>query len=198
MGNAMWWPRDPIAGPWVPIVTVVGTLIAACVSLISAFAGSRLLKSVEGYRKTLWIALVAIAAFGPVGLALTPPLVARRMARNEQIAAARLASLQRAAQRTLAAASSPRELCDGSRLRRNYTGRAFSDEDWQRITGNYVKQDGYFFMIYCQEKSGYMIDTNPVRDGQDGTHRFCVDDSGKFGCGMQWNRSRYQCLPCAK
>ena len=65
------------------------------------------------------------------------------------------------------------------------------------MTGNYVEQDGYFFMIYCRDGTGYVIDAMPARDGQDGgTRRFCADESGKIGCGMTWNRSRHACVPC--
>jgi hypothetical protein len=196
IGYAIWWPRDPIAGPWVPVVVTIGTVAAAVIALISAFAGSRLSVPGERARKTAWFALLATAAFGPTCLALTPPLVARRVAQNERLAAKRLTSLQRAVERTVAASASPGRLCDGSVLARNYSGLPFSDEDWRRITGNYVKQDGFVFMIYCQEQAGYVIDAHPARDGEDGTRRFCVDESGKLGCGTKWNRSRNACVPC--
>src|ERR1700730_5077771 len=78
----------------------------------------------------------------------------------------------------------------------NYSGPHFGDEDWQRITGNYVSQDGYFFMVYCREKAGDTIDADPVRDGVDGSRRFCMDESGRLGCAMEWNGSRHNCLPC--
>ena len=80
---------------------------------------------------------MGIAAFGPICLALTPPLVARRVARNERLAEKRFTSLQRAVKHTLAA--SPALFCAGPVLARNYFGPPFSNVDWRRITGNYVK-----------------------------------------------------------
>ena len=67
----------------------------------------------------------------------------------------------------------------------------------RRITENYVKQDGYFFMLYCRERGGYTIDAMPVRDKGDGTRHFCIDESGRLGCGMEFNGSRYACTPCS-
>jgi hypothetical protein len=122
--------------------------------------------------------------------------VARRVVRNERLAEERFKSLQRAVEQTLAA--NPAFLCAGPLLARNYFGPPFSNADWRRITGNYVKQDGYFFMIYCRQTTGYTINAVPARDGEDGRRRFCADESGKVGCDMQWNRSRYACVPCKK
>ena len=194
VGYAIWWPRDPIAGPWVPIVVLVITGVAAVVAIVGAWIGARLPVPDRKLRRAAWFALVGIAASGSVCLALTPPLVARRVARNERLAEKRLTSLQRAVQHTLAA--TPDHVCAGPLLARNYFGPPFSNVDWRRMTGNYVKQDGYFFMIYCRDGTGYVIDAMPARDGQDGTRRFCADESGKIGCGMKWNRSRHACVPC--
>lgn len=196
IGFAIWWPRDPIAGPWVPIVVTVSTGVAAILALISGFVGSRMSARDGRTRTTAWIALVIIPAFGLTCLALTRPLVTRRIAINEHHAAERLTSLRRTVERTLGTRADQAQFCDGSLLKRNYSGLPFSDEDWRRITGNYVKQDGYFFMIYCREKAGYVLDVQPARDGQDGRRHFCADESGKIGCGMKLNRSQHVCEPC--
>jgi hypothetical protein len=83
----------------------------------------------------------------------------------------------------------------------------FSDEDWRVIADNYVRQDGYTFihqdgysyMVYCREKAGgYTIAAFPARDQGDGTRQFCADESGRLGCRMEWNGSRFGCLPCKK
>jgi len=118
------------------------------------------------------------------------------VARNERLAEERFKSLQQAVEQTLAANSNRALLCAGPLLARNYFGPPFSNVDWRRITGNYVKHDGYLFMIYCRKGTGYTIDAMPARDGEDGTRRFCADESGNVGCGMKWNRARYACVPC--
>lgn len=141
---------------------------------------------------------MAATAYGPICLALTPPLVARRIVSIGRLAEERITSLQRSVELTLAAGSSPARICDGSLLAKNYSGPPFTDEDWRRITGNYVQQDGYMFMIYCRESKGYVISADPARHYQDGTRRFCADESGNIGCGMTSNRSRHICVPCGK
>ena len=105
-------------------------------------------------------------------------------------------SLKKAVEITRAESDGASKICDGTALERHYTGPPFSDADWQRIAGNYVKQDGYFFMIYCHEKGGYTIDALPARPAGDGTRHFCTDESGKLGCRREWDGSRNKCLPC--
>ena len=129
---------------------------------------------------------------------MTPLLVAHRVARNDRMAAERFESLKNAVERTLAEAGNPERVCDGQTLRRHYSGPPFSKEDWSRITGNYVQEDGYSFMVYCREKNGYTIDANPFGGKGYGTRRFCTDESGKIGCGLDRNRSRYACVACPR
>lgn len=137
-------------------------------------------------------------AFGPVALALTSPLVAYRVRVNDQVAALRFESLKDAVEQTASGPKHQVGVCDGSTLKRHYSGPPFSEKDWQRITGNYVKQDGYFFMVYCREQGGYTIDAMPARNKGDGTRHFCIDESSRLGCGMKFNSSRYGCTPCSR
>jgi hypothetical protein len=149
-------------------------------------------------RHAIWAVFLACVAIGPVTLALTPPLVQRRIAHNEQFASERSMSLKRAVETARAEPDGASKICDGTALERYYAGRPFSDTDWRRITGNYVKQDGYFFMVYCREKGGYTIDAVPARPVGDGTRQFCTDESGKVGCRREWDGSRNKCRPCAQ
>jgi len=136
------WPRIQKAAVAIPLFVTLGTVATAIVVLPSAFVGSRLSVRHHTLHNAAWFALIMTAAFGPTCLALTPSFVARRVARNEQIAADRFTSLQRAVERTFGARFDRAEICDGSILKQNYSGPPFTDEDWRRITGNYVKQGG--------------------------------------------------------
>jgi hypothetical protein len=198
LGSAIWWPSDPIAGPLVPVLTAVTTVLAIVVSVVAGFASRKVVTLQKINRRGLWVALIGCLTLGPIALALTPPLVAYRIARNDRVAAVRFTSLKNAVEGTRAEAGDRRRICDGSTLKRHYSGPSFSNEDWRRITGNYVEQDSYFFMVHCNEKNGYTIDASParLRGGTRGTRRFCTDESGQLSCAMEWNRSRYACLPC--
>jgi hypothetical protein len=195
---AIQWPSDPIAGTLVPYSIAVNTVLAFLVSLLTGLVGRRLSVSNARHRRAILIVLLGFVAFGPAMLAMTAPLVRRRLARNDRLASERFTSLRRAVQRTAAEAADPMGICDGSLLQQNYVGPTFSREDWRRITGNYVKQDGYFFMVYCREKGGYTIDAQPIGDRGYGTRHFCADESRMLGCRVDWNGSRYQCLSCTK
>jgi hypothetical protein len=191
-------PSDGIANSYVPFEIVAETLASSLVALLAGLVGRRLSISNKNARLAVWLALVCCVAFGPAGLAMTPLLVAHRVARNDRMAAERFESLKNAVERTLAEAGNPERVCDGQTLRRHYSGPPFSKEDWSRITGNYVQEDGYSFMVYCREKNGYTIDAHPFVGKGYGTRRLCTDESGKIGCGLDWNRSRYACVACPR
>lgn len=192
--------EDLIGNGYVGYFIILAVSISGALSLIAALVGRKLSSKVEEHRRVAWIAFGCCVAFGPMAALLTHPLVARRMAGNERIAAERFKSLNSAAQRTRAETGDPKRFCDGQAIKRNYSGPPFSDSDWRFIAGNYVKRDGYAFGIWCNqsEQGGYTIDAYPERQKRDGMRRFCTDESGRVGCGMEWNGTRNVCMPCAK
>lgn len=194
-GCLLFQSSDGIANAYALLIALLAALVACFVSLFAGLLARLLPVLKQNRRRAVWFALACCVAFGPVALALTPPLVAYRVAWNDRAAAERFRALKHAAERTKAEAGDPERMCDVQTLRRHYSGPLFSEEDWQRIIGNYVLHDGYDFMIYCREKNGYTIDANPFKGKGYGTRRFCTDESGKIGCGMEWNRSRNACLP---
>ena len=195
---AVWWPTDPIARSALPVLVLFATLLAMLVSMVAGLAVRKLSVSNENGRRAMWIALAGCLALGLAAIVLTPPLVAYRVKRNDRVAKERFESLKKAVELTVGQAGGTQFICDGGALKRYYSGPAFSESDWQYIAGNYVKKNGYVFMVYCHEKSGYAIDTHPDRDKGDGTRRFCSNESKKVGCDLAWNRSRYACLPCSQ
>ncbi len=197
-GFALFPSEDGIANSYAPFVVIAGTLLSLFVSLFAGFAGRKLSVSSKNHSHAVWLVLICCVGFGPVALGLTSPLVAHRVARNDQLAQQRFDGLKVAVQRTMAENSDSRRICDGSALKRRYSGPPFSEEDWQRVSANYVKQDGYFFMLYCHEQGGYTIHAIPWAGKGEGTRQFCTDESGKVRCRMEWNRSRHVCTPCAK
>ncbi|HEY1159658.1 MAG TPA: hypothetical protein VGE83_03460 [Terracidiphilus sp.] len=200
-GFAIFPPSDGIESSYIPIIVAFAMAAVTLVSLLTALAGRFIAMSKANPRHAFWALLICCAASGPVALALTPPLVALRVARNDRIAEERFQALKRAVERTWSAPNGPASVCNGLALRRNYSGPPFSDQNWSRIAGNYVTEDGYVFGIYCQEQGGYVIDASPVIGGRYGgggygSRKFCTDESGKIGCGVEWNRSRNACAPC--
>ncbi len=206
VGNAIWGSRQPMAGFFVAVSVVLTSIAVAVTSLLACLAGRKV--SIPGRRPRLgvWVAVSALVAFGPIACALTAPLVAYRVARNDELALERFSSLRSAAEQTAAESGDPQSICDGSSLRRHYVGPPFSDEGWRVIAGNVrqdgytlIHQDGYSYAVYCREKPrGYTIAAFPAREQGDGTRQFCADESGRLGCRMEWNGSRSGCQPCKK
>jgi len=194
------WPLDPLF--WEGGEYVLMALAAAFVllALIVGLAVRRTTVSNERLRCVLWVGLACCVAYGPIVLALTPPLVALRVARNDRLAAERFGALKNAVERTRAESGNPGRICDGQSLKRNYSGPPFSERDWKYIAGNYVKEDGYILgiSIYCPEPGNYTIDVRPEREKGDGTRRFCSDESGRAGCGFESSNSWSSCIPCTK
>lgn len=147
-GFAISLPTDPIAASFVPYIVAVETMVAIPVSLIAALAGRKLPVSNERGRRAIWIAFACCAGLGPLALALTPPLVAHRVARNDRLATERFKSLKIAVEKMRAESADPGHICDGQALKRNYSGPPFSDQDWSFIAGNYVQEDGYAYGIW--------------------------------------------------
>lgn len=198
VGSALFPPSDPIADSYVPYSIVVATAAAFIVALVAALVARKFSLIGANHRRAAWVGLACCVAFGPALAAVTPALVAHRVAHDDRIAAERFNALKGAVERTVAQAGNAGRPCDRTALQRNYSGPSFSNEDWQRITGNYVTQEGYLFMVYCREQGGYTIDARPFEGNAYGTRQFCTDESGKIGCRMEWNRSRHACIACAK
>ena len=197
-GFLLWWPIDRIEASFVPLIVISVILASSAVSLLAGLVLRKVTISNSKLRRTVWLTLVCLVAFGPIVAALTPSLVAERMARNERITQKRMVSLSTAATQTLAEIAGPKDICDGTALKRHYFGPAFNEKDWRYIVGNYVTQDGYEFSIYCHEKTGYVIDARPHRERGDGLRKFCADESGAIGCDLKWYSSRRVCVPCMK
>ena len=181
-GFVIWPVEDEIAQPYAGLAVVVATFAVVLVSFAGGLVGRKLAVSNRTVRRTVWTALICCVAIGPVALALTPTLVAHRMARNDRLAAQRFQSLKTALEQTKAEAGGPARTCDGQALRRHYSGPSFSEEDWRQLvyyTGDRAMQGGYVFEIHCHEENGYTIGAWPVSPKGDGTRRFCTDDSGQ-------------------
>jgi len=89
-------------------------------------------------------------------------------------------------------------ICNGSFVKQNYNGPPFNESDWRFIAGNYVREDGYEYGIWCHQQSGYTIDVHPLREKQDGSKKFCTDETGRLGCEAKWIPFRVSCQPCEK
>jgi hypothetical protein len=199
VGFWIWWPSDGIAASFVGVGVGVATLATAAVVLVVGFALKRFSLSNRELRLVAWCGLLSCVASGPVVAALTPPLVAHRVATNDRLTAERFAALRNAVQQSLATAGDPARKCEGAVLRLHYSGPPFSESSWRYIYGNAVKENGYLYDLRCGKNGEYRLDVVPAREKGDGTLRFCADQSGTsvYTIGRnQWMRS--PCAPSAQ
>lgn len=189
--------NDMLARSYVGLGIILGTLSVFTDSLLTSAVARWVFVLRRNQERAAWIMLICCVSFGPVLLAVTPMLVAHRVVHNDLLARQRFTSLKTAVENGFRSGGKA-TICDGQTLAKLFHGPTFSELDWERITGNYVKQDGYLFMIYCHEKGGYTIDVRPARAKGDGTKHLCTDESGRMGCAVEWNRSRYACTACTR
>jgi hypothetical protein len=180
-------------------VIAAATLVAALVSLLAGFAMRRFSLSNPGIRRAIWISLSSTLILPLIALALTPTLVAQRIARNNHLASVRFEALKRAVEETRAETGDPSRICDSTLLKRHYSGPPFSEGEWRLITGTHVIEDDYLIGIQCPDEAGrFTMDARPVRDSGDGTRKFCTDESGAVGCRVESSWPHDICLPCAR
>jgi hypothetical protein len=193
-GVVLWPSSDGIARSYALFFVAIGTAVAAGIALISglaAFLAARRWPVSSGAAKgALSVLLGLCLAFGPMLFALTKPLVKRRVVRNEAIAAVRFASLKKALELTRADTGAAVDICDGQSPQKHYSGPPFTKEDWSRIAGNYVQEDGYVYMISCRQQGKYSLEARPKmpRVYGYGARIFCADESGVVACAPEWNR----------
>jgi hypothetical protein len=142
-GYAIWPNPDGIAASYELLVVLVMTVEAAFTSLFAGLVARKVSVQNENRQHPLWVPLLCCAAFGPIALALTPPLVASRVARNDRLAAERFAGLKNAVETTWAGSGDRSAICDGQVLKEHYAGPPFSGQDWHYIVGNYVNVSQY-------------------------------------------------------
>lgn len=195
-GVILWPSPDPIANSYALFAVLIGTAAGAGAALVGgsvAFLAVWIRPVSNGaVRAALWALLALCLAFGPVLFALTKPLIKLRIARNESIAAARFSSLKNAVEQTKASVGegAPGNICDGQSLQKHYLGPHFNEQDWSRISGNYVEEDGYVYMISCRQQGRYLLEARPKMPVAYGTgvRTFCADESGEVACAQEWNR----------
>ena len=183
-GILLWPSPDGIANSYALIEVVIGTATSAGAALISglaAFVAVRRWPLSNGIAQgAAWVLLGLCLAFGPTLLALTKPLVKRRVVRNESIAAIRFASLKNALEMTKDERGAADSICDGQSLQKHYSGPPFTREDWGRISGNYVEEDKYVYGISCLPPGNYLLEARPKMPKVYGygARVFCADVSG--------------------
>jgi hypothetical protein len=192
-GQAIWPSDDGIANSYAGIVIVIATLAVLVLALVAGLTGRAFSVTNPIARHVLWIALMGCIAFGPVLMAVTPPLVARRIARNDRLATERVAAMKKAIDSARAEADGARQGCDVHALSHRYSGPTFSQSDWLRVLGdNAVKEDGYVFLIKCPGNGTYKINAIPERIKGDGTRNLCADDSGKITIGTVYDEQQWR------
>jgi hypothetical protein len=198
LGFKFWWPDDPTAGPWVPIVVTV-TFVGAL--LIAVFGGALGHRRQNGHAcLSRWqayttIAAVTVACSGAIagnGLLVTHKIHTDRMVAEE-----RVRSLYEAAARTVADYGDVSSAQDGIKVEGHYRGPAFNDSEWQGLTRNLMRRNGYVYQIYLAQPpaGGVLVYALPIEYEDRVKVGLCLDGSGRLRCPLIVRRDQ-ACIPC--
>ncbi len=123
------------------------------------------------------VALWVLAITGVGLIASEPYIVHQRLAHNDVLAGQRARALYQAAKACL---NSHEDCCNGENIKAHYQGPSFSDPHWARIAGVYVKEQGYFFVVHCEEVSSprVLVEADPATPGETGTQSISIDTRG--------------------
>jgi hypothetical protein len=101
-GLVLFPPSDAISASYYPLFSVAAAMAVFVVSLRAALLCRNLSASRKTLRRSVWLVFASCVAFGPIALALTPPVVGHRVATNDRMAAERFESLKSAVEGTVA------------------------------------------------------------------------------------------------
>ena len=178
-GVAIWGLRDILAGPLIPLAVALTGAITLAVTLLSCLCVAFLIHRFGNPGRWLAMAVLCLLAIGGVGLIASEPyIVHQQLAHNDALAGRRAQALYQAAKACL----NSNEDCTGENIKAHYQGPAFRDPQWARITGVFVKDQGYFFIVHCDKFSsgGILIQALPATPGETGTRSMRIDTWGNL------------------
>jgi hypothetical protein len=143
------------------------------------------------------VVLVSVALISSGVIAGNGPLVNHMIRRDRVRAEERVQALYQAAARAVAECGAVDCAIDSARLRSHYRGPSFSDEQWQGMTRDLLRGDGYQYQIYLSQPParGVVVSALPTEYYERVREGLCLDDSGRMQCPLAFSGER-ECAPC--
>ncbi len=197
LGLRFWWPEDPIAAPLVPIVLAVvtsGALLLGTGGAVIGYGlrGNSLVRGRLGPVVLLSIAVISSGAIVGNGL-----LVTQKIRRNRGIAEQRVRALYQAAEHAVAVYGDEGNAQDSAKVRKYYQGPSFDDQEWQGMTRNFLRRDGFVYQIHIAKPpdQGVLVYALPIEYPARVKEGLCLDLTARMQCPLDVNRGQ-TCIPC--
>jgi len=143
IGFAIWWPDDPIAVPWVPIVLTIVPLGAALFASLGTAIGRLWMPRSVHYSKVSIGVLCGIGILCSTVIAGNGTLINQKIRLNRPIAEQRVKALYQAA--ILAIKDAGEESAqDAAKVRKFYRGPKFNNAEWEGMTRNLMRETASF------------------------------------------------------
>jgi hypothetical protein len=196
LGFRIWWPDDPIAVPWVPVVLTAVPFGAA----LFAAAGA-----VLGYAwapKSIRYPSVNIGILGGIGIlcstaiAANGPLINQKIRYNRPIAEERVKALYQGAIVAIKESGEETSAQDNKAVRKFYRGPRFTDSEWDGMTRNFMRENGFVYQIHIEPPpgQGVLVYALPIEYEDRVGLGFCLDDTGRMECPLNLDPAR-NCSP---
>ncbi len=198
LGFEFWWPDDPIAVPWVPIAVTVASVGAVFIGLLGGALGYGIqhgharVPRWQAYTTTAAVTVLGSAAIAGNGL-----LVTHKIRTDRMVAEKRVRSLYDAAVCAVGEHGDLSSAQDGIKVERCYHGPAFNSSEWQGMTRNFMRRNGYVYQIHLAlpPAQGVLVYALPIEYRDRVKVGLCLDSSGRTRCPLNVSRGQ-ACIPC--
>jgi hypothetical protein len=199
VGVTIWWPDDPIAAPWVPVALTVVPLGAALFAATGTVIGYACVPRFISHSTRVGIgALGGIGILCSTAIAANGPLVSAKIHYNRPIAEQRIKALYQAAALATKESGEEASAQDSTEVRKFYRGPRFSKSEWEGLTRNLMRENGFVYQIHIETppSHGILVYALPIEYEDRVGPGFCLDDTGRMQCPLNVMRGQ-RCVPCS-
>jgi hypothetical protein len=198
LGLGICWPDDPIAVPLVPFVLTIVPLGAAISAAVGTVIGYRwMLRAIRYPRVSIGI-LVGIGILSSVAIAANDLLINQKIRYNRPVAEQRVRALYEAATLAIKESGEGASARYDTKVRKFYRGPRFSDGEWEGMTRNFMRENGFVYQIHIEPPpaQGVLVYALPIEYEDRVGLGFCLDETGRMQCPLNVMRGQ-RCVPCS-
>ena len=197
LGLWIWWPDDPIAVPWIPVVLTVMAVATGLVAIVGTVIGWGMPQPGRNFRVGIGV-LIGIGIVCSTVIATNGSLVNQKIRYNWPIAEQRAEALYQAAMLATQESGQEASAEDAAKVRKFYRGPRFSDGEWEGRTRNFMRENGFVYQIHIAPSpgQGVLVYALPIEYQDRVGPGSCLDDTRRMQCPLNVMRGQ-RCVPCS-
>ncbi len=142
--------------------------------------------------------LCGIGIFGATAIAGNGALINQKIRYNRPIAEQRVKALYQAAMSAIRESGQHASAQDGTEVRKFYWGPRFDDGEWEAMTRNLMRENGFVYQIHIEPPpaQGILVYALPIEYQERVGPGLCLDQTGRLQCPLEVMRGQ-RCIPCS-